>query len=230
VDVIIVVVRTKDEALNIGRFCTVYRDCVDLILVADGGSEDDTIAIAKCFKNTKVRQFTERIEYPGGIWRNPHGKHMNFMFDWAVEEGADWIIFDDCDCVPTIALQQNLRDIMANAAYPSLFLYRMYVWGSDEYFPRMNDPGKSIYAWKPETGIVACEKDPIIHRLLNMPSETERVILEPPFCCLHYFSPNEEIIKAKMNFYRITRGETSTASHPLQFGGELEDLPEWAHE
>ena len=60
---IVVIVRTKNEGLNMGRFCTNYRDCADLILVADGGSEDHTVDIAKCFANVKVRDFTERIEF-----------------------------------------------------------------------------------------------------------------------------------------------------------------------
>lgn len=226
---IVVVVRTKNEALNIGRFCTAYRDCADLILVADGGSEDKTIAMAKCFKNVKVRNFTERVEFPGGLWRNPHGKHMNFMFDWAVEEGADWIIFDDCDCFPTAALKENLREIMENAAYPTVWLYRIYVWGKDKYFPKLNDPGKSIYAWKPETGIVAREDDPLDCYLLNVPSglSKERVVLEQPFCVLHYFCQSEEIVQAKLDFYKATR---HALLHPLKMGGPLADLPEWAHE
>lgn len=228
---IVVVVRTRDEALNIGRFCVAYRDCADLILVADGGSEDHTVAIAKCFKNVKVRHFAERIEGKGGVWRNPHGKHMNFMINWAIEEDADWIILDDCDCFPTVALQNNLRNIMENTVHPSIWLYRIYVWGTDKYFPKMNEPGKSIYAWKPELGIVACEKNPMDCILLNVPKETptDRVILEPPLCVLHWFCPTEEIAQAKLDFYKAT-GEQSNPEHPLKFGGPLADLPNWAHD
>ena len=225
---IVVVVRTRNEAMNIGRFCTAYRDCADLILVADGGSEDRTISIAKCFKNVKVRNFTERINFSGGLWRNPHGTHMNFMFNWAVEEGADWIIFDDCDAVPTAALQKKLRKIMERAAYPTIWLYRLYIWGKDKYFPRMNDPGKSIYAWRPETGIIARETSPQDCYLLNVPSgkSKEIVVLEPPLCSLHYYCPNEEIVRAKMDFYKATK---HALQHPLQMGGPLADLPDWAH-
>ena len=38
---IIVTVRARDEAHRIGQFCEAYKDA-DKILVADGGSEDDT--------------------------------------------------------------------------------------------------------------------------------------------------------------------------------------------
>ena len=229
---IVVVVRTRDEAMNIGRFCIAYRECADLILVADGGSEDHTIAIAKCFKNVKVRNFTERLEFPGGLWRNPHGKHMNFMFNWAVEEGADWIIFDDCDAVPTAALQKNLREIFENATYPTIWLYRLYIYGKDKYFPRMNDPGKSIYAWKPETGIMASEEKMFFCYLNNVPALTSphRVVLEPPLCSLHYFCPTDEIVRAKMDFYKSIGECPAAARHPTEYGGPLADLPEWAHE
>ena len=34
------------------------------------------------------------------------------MIEWAKAEEADWIIFDDCDCVPTKALQLDARGIL----------------------------------------------------------------------------------------------------------------------
>jgi len=226
---VVMIARSKNEALNIGRFCNAYRDCVDMILLADGGSEDNTVDIAKGFKNVQVRHFKERMEFPGGVWRNPHGKHMNFLIDWALEEDPDWIIFDDIDCIPTEALRLNLREIMANADHPSIWLYRLYVWGKDQYFPKLNEPGKSIYAWKPELGIVAQNEPPLACVLLNVPSDTKGVILEPPFCIMHYFCQTEELAQAKLEFYRAT-GEQTGIQHPSKFGGPLEYLPDWAHE
>jgi len=226
---IVVVVRTKNEVRNIARFCAAYKECADLILVADGGSEDYTVPIAKCFNNVKVRHFEERIEFPGGLWRNPHGKHMNFMFDWAVDEGADWIIFDDCDSVPTATLKENIREIMTSAVHPTIFADRLYIWGRNKYFPKLNESWTPLYAWRPEAGIVAEERNPIACQILNIPPVEERVILKPPLCCLHYFCPDKETAQAKLDFY-ITIGEQKDATHPLEFGGPLEDLPEWAHE
>jgi len=226
---IVVVVRTKNETRNIARFCVAYKECADLVLVADGGSEDDTVSIARRFENVKVRHFKERLEFPGGLWRNPHGKHMNFMFDWAIEEGANWIIYDDCDSVPTAALKENIRSIMTSAAYPILCADRLYIWGKDKYFPGLNKPWTPPYAWKPEAGIVACEEKPLRCQLLNIPPRDERVTLQPPLCCLHYFCPDRETAQAKVDFYRAI-GEQKNAEHPRVFGGPLEDLPEWAHE
>jgi len=94
---ITVICRTRDEARNIGMFCKSYA-WADQILIADGGSKDNTIQIARRFSNVKVRKFSERISKTDGeLWRNPHGRHINFMIDWAESSEADWIIFDDAD-------------------------------------------------------------------------------------------------------------------------------------
>ncbi len=55
-----VLVRTLNEAHRIGQFCEAYK-LADRILVADGGSEDNTVSIAESFKNVEVKKFVEQI-------------------------------------------------------------------------------------------------------------------------------------------------------------------------
>ena len=86
---IVATCRTLNEEKNIERFCMSYT-WVDKVLIADGGSTDRTKEIANLFYNVEVRDFSERVER-NGVWRNPHGKHINFLIDWAKEEGA-WIV------------------------------------------------------------------------------------------------------------------------------------------
>ena len=56
---VIVLARTLNEERNIARFCRCYARA-DAILVADGGSTDRTVDIARQFENVEVRQFRER--------------------------------------------------------------------------------------------------------------------------------------------------------------------------
>ena len=60
---IVVIVRTRDEKLRIGKFCESYEDA-DLIIVGDGGSLDNTKEIAEGFDNTLVLDFLGRPKAP----------------------------------------------------------------------------------------------------------------------------------------------------------------------
>jgi len=72
----VALVRTKNEERNIERFCFSYS-LADAVLVADGGSTDNTIEIANSFHNVKVKHYKEKL-IRNELWRNPHGKHINF--------------------------------------------------------------------------------------------------------------------------------------------------------
>ncbi|KYK25803.1 hypothetical protein AYK26_07675 [Euryarchaeota archaeon SM23-78] len=222
---IITTTRVRNESKNIERFCKAYW-WVDKILIADGGSEDNTLLLANQFPNVKTENFKVKIYGENNLWRNPHGRHMNFLFTWAKREGADWIIFDDCDCVPTTSLQNNARLLFETIKEKLVFAYRLYVYGENQYFPRMNDPGKSIWAWRSDLGIYASEKDPWVHRI-EFSYEEPRLELEPPLALLHFFAPNEDEIRRKMNFYKLS-GQHPDIRHPKEYGGEIVKLPTWA--
>lgn len=220
---IIATARTRNESKNIDRFCQAYT-WADAILIADGGSEDDTIERAMGYANTKIRQFGEKVHH-NGVWRNPHGRHINFLIDWAKEEGADWIIFDDCDCVPTKVLQKYLKSVIfENTESDLIYLYRLYVWGTNRYFPDLNKPGQSLYAWRSSVDVRADESNPWQHHI-EIP-DAPILRLDLPYCCLHHFAPDEGTVQRKLVFY--VQAEIPDIRHPLAYGGQLEPLPEWA--
>ena len=70
---VIATVRTRNEERNVERFCRSYQ-WTDKILIADGESEDNTVAIAREIPKVEVRTFSEWIPMDNGLRRNPHGK------------------------------------------------------------------------------------------------------------------------------------------------------------
>jgi len=221
---IITICRTLNEAANIDRFCQSYQ-WADAILIADGGSKDKTIKLARRYPNVTVKVFRERI-FQGDAWRNPHGKHINFMIDWAVQNKADWIIFDDCDCVPTQSLQRQARRILEATDKRVIKLYRLYVYGQTQYFPELNEPGKSLYAWRASVPVRAVEDEAWgSHCITQSWGDDDVLELEKPLTCLHYYCPDEATVKRKIDFYS-QNGDA--VNHPLTYSGRLEILPEWA--
>jgi len=230
---IISTTRTLNEEKNIDRFIESY--CwADEVLIVDGGSEDSTVSIVNEYDYALVKTFDERIKMQGGYWRNPQGKHINTCIDWAIERGADWITFDDCDCIPNKKLKEDAREIMLDTKADAIFVVRLYLWGKDKHFPRMAKPrgdwAASIWAFRANLGIRASEEDPLIHDLSirKMPNLV-REDLMPPYCLLHYYCPDEEIVNRKLTKYRVS-GQHPDLLHPLTAGGKLEDLPEWGTE
>lgn len=218
---IVATVRAKNEEENIGRFCMSYQDIADVILVADGGSEDRTVEIASAIPKVKVKTFPLRMEVKGGHWINPQGKHVNFLIDWALEEGADWIIFDDCDCVPNFLLKLQARYNFVKATEqdkPAIYLRRVYFWGEDQIFPRLHAPNTSIWAWQKDIPVRADESDPWHLTMRVAGLRPDSMHLEFPHCLLHYSWPTPEAADAKIAFYRSS-GVQPTATHPDVFAG-----------
>ena len=224
---IIATLKSRDEEKNIRNAIESYHDWVDRILLADGGSEDETIKIAQEYPKVSVRNFTEKYYREDGSWRNHEGRHLNFLFDWAADAGADWIIHDDCDSVPNNRLKRDGRTIIENAATEIICICRLYVYGKDQHFREMafmKDRWEtSLWAWR--TGVIKAE-DTQRHFTINGMERLSRLSLYPPqYCIRHHFAPDEETIMKKVNDYKI---EAPTAVHPKVIYGEPEPLPDWA--
>lgn len=240
---IIAIVRTRDEERNIGRFCEAYQDIADKILVADGGSEDKTIEIASSFPNVEIRNYTKRTQMKGGHWRNNDSDHINYLIAWAMEKEyeANWIILDDCDCVPNYLLRQDCRSILAETESNVVMAVRMYLWGTKEHFSNMSKPGKehekyegALWAWRPKIELFTVDRPPAytltlgshpVNKGLNKATGVEVVM--PPYCLLHYSWDDPDITHRKVAVYRDS-GLIPTQLHPLDFAGPLKALPEWA--
>lgn len=225
--------RSRDEEKNIERFCSAYN-WADEILIADGGSEDRTMELALKFQNVSVKSFDERIQMENGLWRNPHGKHINFLIQWAEDCGADWIIFDDMDSVPTNNKVGKLlqEDSGTTYSYDYIQMTRLYLWRDGKYFPKLSqDSNKNwthaLWAWKANKHLRYKEDDPIVQEFVFIPNENFLNIVPEFSCLLHYSWVDDIELKKKLDFYRKS-GQYPDMLHPLEFGGNLEVLPEWA--
>jgi len=230
---IIATVRTRNEERNIGRFCEAYQGIANEILVADGGSEDRTVEIAESFPNVTVLPFDQRIEVKGGHWINPQGSHVNFLFEQARQRDPDWIIFDDCDCVPNYILQKEARGYLDKALShdrPAVFVRRVYMWGEHYHFPDLHRPNTSLWAFRRGLNIHADTEDEWHLTMMQddhnlSPLRPFALHLEFPQCLLHYSWPTEEAAQKKVKFYRES-GVQPTARHPKDFGGKMK-IAEW---
>ena len=229
---VIATTRTLNEEKNVGRFIQSYN-WADEVLIVDGGSEDNTVSIVNDYDYAFVKSFLERVELKAGYWRNPHGRHINTCIDWAIERGADWIIFDDCDCFPNKTLREQGRDVLLDSPADVVFVTRLYLWGYTAHFPKLAKPtGKdwcpSIWAWRADTKIRASEKDPLVHDIsVRERPDLPQQRLMPPYCLLHYYCPDEETVQRKLKKYR-EGGQHPSLLHPKNAGGKMDILPEWA--
>ena len=196
---IVTITKSLNEEANIANFCQGYRFS-NLILVADGGSTDRTKEIAASFSNVKVRDFEQRIELPDGSFMNPEPAHVNFLIDWAVDEGADWIILDGCDCWPNAILKSKARDIFRDAWVEDkdgIMLLRLYMWQGDGYFPKINEAGVSLWAWRPAR--VDCHTDEsqptFFDAVMPGPDRDRCLVLNPPHVCLHFWDPTAKAVR-----------------------------------
>lgn len=234
---ICVLVRTRNEEQNIARFCDGYK-WADAVLVADGGSRDKTVEIARSYENVKVRDYDVFVEMDNGIKRNPHGSRCNFLIDWAfIDEKADWVIFDDCDCFPNKTLRENARTVISESNQKYIFVTRLYLWKDEGHFPKLAQPIKSgtweqsLWAWRSDSGLRfradRVSKEESHQELSFRPPLEETLKLEPPYALLHCPWQTDEMVERKLAFYRLS-GQIPTMLHPLEFGGAVEPLPEWA--
>ena len=239
-----VLVRTRNEEKRIWQFCNAYRDA-DYILVADGGSEDNTIRIAKSFPNVEVRKYTKRVLLQGGYWRNNDSDHSNFLFEWSREPeyGLDWVIYDDCDCRPNYKLRLHYRKILDETEADYVMAVRLYLWDKYLHFPDMAKPGEnhdkweaSLWAWRTDQDFWTVD-DNFPHfsfRIGDKPVkdlhfDAKTIDLMPPYCLLHTSWMDKKHLENKLLQHRAG-GSIPNIRHPLEYAGKLEILPEWAYE
>jgi len=226
---IAVILRTLNEERNIIRFCRSYAQA-DAILIADGGSHDRTIRIARMFDNVAVRPFDTRLDFRGTIFNN-QPQQLNYLIDWAIDDRADWIVYDDCDCWPIHWLRNDMRDILERAMSPVICAYRLYVWGQYEYLPRMSIAGRSLWAWRPDQ-MPQIRGDESLRPgrmgIVGIPGryDKRRIDLNAPYCLMHHFAPNRETWQRKMDRYKA-RGDTHPPIEESEYWPP-EPLPIWA--
>lgn len=222
---IIVVVKTLNEERNIENFCRGHS-FADKILVADGGSTDRTVELTRGLDNVEVRDFEQRIEMdddPMGFM-NPEPQHINFCIDWAIEEGADWIVLDGCDGWPNPKLGNAARRIMEEIAESMIYVKRLYVWDRDEVFVNLGKE-PAMWAWRPSKVAVRSEEPKgatTCFEAKMIGAHGPRRTLPLPYVLLHYFYPDEATVKMKMARYAAW-GHPQV--HPLEAFGPRVKIP-----
>jgi glycosyltransferase involved in cell wall biosynthesis len=218
---IICTCRVRDEEHNIERFLRTYQ-WADKILIADGGSIDRTIELASVYPKTEVRKYENKI-YKNDLVFNPVMDMINFLLDWAEnEEYPDWVIFDDADCVPNVAMQKIAREFIENCAGDFILSNRVYVYGTTQYFSEMSLQSQGwtggIWAWRGGLGMRTDNVD-TIHQTFSIKDLSNACEMKHPACRLHYFCQTEEDIQKKLSLYRTF--DTPEVKHPLSYGGNL---------
>jgi len=234
---IVTICRTLNEEKNIEQFCNSHSFS-DLILISDGGSTDNTVKLAEQFGNVQIRHFTERVELQNGYWCNPDWKHRNSMIEWAEEENADWIIMDDADTNPNKLLADDVRNIFEDTLYDYVQVIQLYMWGYSHYLPKMSQLNNGefqggLWAWRTRTNIRTDGEIPHYYfvykgskKMIDF-TTMESENLSPPYCRLHNNCPDIETTNRKLRYYRES-GLMPGIKHPFEYGGAIEELPEWA--
>jgi hypothetical protein len=234
---IIVCIRSYNEAKNIEKCCEAYP-FADKILLADGGSTDNTVSLVSKYANVEVRPYLNRVTLSNGITRNPDGPHINFLLDWADEEGADWVIEQDCDQRPNYFLKKDARRIFENTKKDFIQVTQLFLYGKDQFFPSLSaSPNwmQGLWAWRASTGLRVIDHMPHfeftldgIHSLdINKSGREENIL--PPYCFMHYGWQSEEQVMKHIEYYRNS-GLIPNMVHPKIFGGKLAPLPDFAVE
>src|SRR5262245_48000245 len=104
--------RTYDEVMQQG--------IVDLVIVVDDASHDETVAIARTLKNVQVEVHPENRGYGG---------NQKTCYRLALAAGADIIIMIYPDYQYTPTLMPTLAGLVAYGLYP-LRLSQLILWGA----------------------------------------------------------------------------------------------------
>jgi len=234
---IIAVIRTFNEAERIKKCCQAYQFC-DQILIADGESTDKTVDLAVKFPNVQVRTFTKKVECKNGIWRNPDGEHLTFLWDWAHYLEADWIISQDCDQRPNKFLKEQARQIMENTDKNFILPVQIFLWKKTQYFPHLSKHGgygeymHGIWAHRTSTNLKVVDNMP--HYWFTLDGTTmfdpikanDYEQVDPPACYLHDGWDSDINVLKMVKYYRES-GLIPGMNHPLHMGGKPIDIEEW---
>jgi len=229
---IAVIVRTYNEQKNLPKFIEAYIDWVDYILVQDDWSEDWEY-LQDLPKKVLVSFYTgERIERDK-ITRAKQDIQLNSLIQWAEHIKADWIIHDDCDCVPNYHLIRGGRHILENCDKDFVYATRLYLYKDQGHFPELaKHEGEwvhSLWAWKANKGFEFLENGDNGQKAMPVKKKDKFEIGIPPYCLLHSPWPDDATIAEKRFRYSQIYGDQYENFDPLKFGGELEELPEWVN-
>jgi len=231
-------VRTYNESSHIEKYCEAYQ-FADEILIADGGSTDNTVELASKYPKVQIRNYPVTVKLRDGSLRNPDGPHVQFLVDWATEIGGDWIVHQDCDQRPNKFLKQDARKILSEMTKDFLQVTQIFLWGKEMYFPDLSRWSgvwaQGLWAWRLSTGLKILNRMPHyefsldgVHSL-NVDKSGRNENILPPYCFMHYGWGSQEETFRHIAYYRRT-GLIEGMQHPLQMGGRPEMILDWMEE
>ncbi len=225
---VVVLCCTLNEERNIERYCEVYSRFADTVVICDGGSIDKTVTLAEGFDKVQVVHFEQQFSFEGIPW-NHKGKQHNFAYAAVMGHDPDWIITDECDSIPTVSLQREIRSLMKATSIPVIGAMRMYVLGQDKFFAKMSLGG--FFGWAHEPKRVDAsygEEKHIGLRRKGFPLADTWSNINPPHALLHYGWPDDETVAFKTKRYRAVGSLPPSGNAIPSHIGTPENLPEWA--
>lgn len=224
---VVVGMRALNEELLLPVALANY-DFATFIVITDGGSTDRTKEIALADERVIWHDFKERVPGVNGGWRNPEGKHMQFLIEKCEELEPDWLWITEVDAFPNLNLQRTATAILSQLDYDGIKLlqtYLMYIApdGQSHYPRTMQGPGYT--AWKPGLATVDASADFDGQGRLFI-AEQGKFDTHKIASRIHLTWETEEAIAAKDKFYQQVHGWCF--NHPDATWGPREALPEWA--
>lgn len=229
--------RTRNEAKHIEQWCESYSEFADVLIIADGGSTDNTIELALKYPKVRVRNYPVEVTLKDGTKRNPDGPHIQFLVDWATKIRGNWIIHQDTDQRPNKFLKQDIRKILEETDKDFLQVTQIYLWGKDQYFPKLSKWGdawsQGLWAWRLSARIKIIDRMP--HYVFSFDGKNQidindmpqrKLDIQPPYCFMHFGWDSQENALAHVEYYRKT-GLIEHMQYPTVFGGELKPLESW---
>jgi glycosyltransferase involved in cell wall biosynthesis len=230
---VVVMCCVLNEERNIERFCQIYSQIADVIVLCDGGSTDRTVELANQYAKVDIVRFGKVKDFDG-IPANPLGPMHNFGYKVALNHKPEWVITDEADSLPTIYLQENVLRFMETTKKDVIGAGRLYILGSSMYFPDLSLKGyfgwahrpEKVNGWYGETKFAGIPRPDFPHP--EGPYSDRWLKLDEPSGLLHYGWPSQAVIDFKTERYRANGALPPQGTAIPSNAGEVERLPEWA--
>lgn len=224
-----IVVATR--CLNEEQFLPIFlanHPFASKIVICDGGSDDQSKAIATNDPRVIWTEFTERVPGKHSGWRNPEGAHINATIDVAEALDPDWLYLTEMDAIPSLNLQRALPEVLEATGCSLVSTWLCYVApGCTEHYPQlMKGPGYTC--WRKGLGRATNLDDPFEGQGALRINSPDEFIMNPSEGRIHLTFWTEEWVAKKAKFYEQVHGLNSEAAHPNARCGPRAAIPDWA--
>jgi hypothetical protein len=140
---------------------------------------------------------------------------------------------DDCDCFPNESLKKDARKLMSTTTKDFIYAIKVHIYKNKGYLSKMSRKDgrwlQNIWAWRANKGFKFIDNG--VHgQRFDLIDEDKKDYIPTPYATLHHGWPDDETIELKRTRYTAIYGDEYKDFHPLNFGGSIVELPEWAKE